>query len=83
MASCAAIKISSTPIGWVDECRPHELPVRRRRRVSRGGVDADVSNIADLTEVADAITARGHGLDILFVNAGGGEFTALGDITAE
>lgn len=83
MASCAAIKFSSTPIGWVDECRPHELPVRRRRRVSRGGVDADVSNIADLTEVADAITARGHGLDILFVNAGGGEFTALGDITAE
>ena len=42
------------------------------------GIRADVSSIDDLTKVAEAIAARGHGLDILFANAGGGEFTALG-----
>lgn len=47
------------------------------------GIRADVSNITDLTDVANAIAARGRGLDVLFANAGGGEFTALGDITAD
>ena len=47
------------------------------------GIRADVSSIDDLTKVAEAIAARGHGLDILFANAGGGEFTPLGEISAE
>lgn len=47
------------------------------------GIRADVSQPEDLTAVAAAITERGHGLDILFANAGGGEFTALGDISPE
>ena len=47
------------------------------------GIRADVSNVDDLTKVADAIAARGKGLDVLFANAGGGEFTPLGQITAE
>lgn len=47
------------------------------------GIRADVSDLATLTGVAEAIAARGRGLDILFANAGGGEFTPLGDITAE
>jgi len=47
------------------------------------GIRADVSNMDDLTTVAQAISARGRGLDVLFANAGGGEFTALGEITAE
>ena len=47
------------------------------------GIRADVSNVDDLTKVADAIAARGQGLDVLFANAGGGEFTPLGQITAE
>jgi NAD(P)-dependent dehydrogenase (short-subunit alcohol dehydrogenase family) len=47
------------------------------------GIRADVSNVDDLTAVAEAISARGHGLDILFANAGGGEFTALGEISAD
>lgn len=47
------------------------------------GIRADVSNVDDLAKVADAVAARGHGLDVLFANAGGGEFTPLGQITAE
>ena len=47
------------------------------------GIRADVSSVDDLTKVAEAIAARGHGLDILFANAGGGEFTPLGEISAE
>src|SRR5947209_6680867 len=47
------------------------------------GIRADVSNVDDLTVVADAIAARGHGLDVIFANAGGGEFTPLGEISAE
>ena len=47
------------------------------------GIRADVSNVEDLTKVAEAVAARGHGLDILFANAGGGEFTPLGEISPE
>lgn len=47
------------------------------------GIRADVSSVEDLSKVADAIAARGHGLDVLFANAGGGEFTPLGEISAE
>lgn len=47
------------------------------------GIRADVSNLQDLAAVAKAVTARGRGLDILFANAGGGEFVPLGDITLE
>jgi NAD(P)-dependent dehydrogenase (short-subunit alcohol dehydrogenase family) len=47
------------------------------------GIRADVSNVDDLTVVADAIAARGQGLDVVFANAGGGEFTPLGEISAE
>ncbi|WP_436534982.1 SDR family NAD(P)-dependent oxidoreductase [Actinoplanes sp. HUAS TT8] len=45
------------------------------------GIRADVANIDDLVRVADEIRRRGDGLDVLFANAGGGEFAALGDIT--
>lgn len=47
------------------------------------GIRADVSNVEDLTNVAEAIAAHGHGLDILFANAGGGEFTPVGEISSE
>jgi hypothetical protein len=51
---------------------------------SATGIRADdVSNVDDLIVVADAIAARGHGLDVIFANAGGGEFTPLGEISAE
>lgn len=47
------------------------------------GVRGDVGRPADLDAVVDAVEARGRGLDIVFANAGGGEFAALEDITPE
>ncbi|WP_199256464.1 SDR family oxidoreductase [Mycolicibacterium mengxianglii] len=47
------------------------------------GVRSDVSQPEELTAVVDAIRDRGQGLDIVFANAGGGEFAALPDITVE
>jgi NAD(P)-dependent dehydrogenase (short-subunit alcohol dehydrogenase family) len=47
------------------------------------GVQSDVSNPADLDTVAAAIAAHGNGLDVVFANAGGGDFTALPEITVE
>ena len=47
------------------------------------GIRSDITVPADLDRVYDAITARGTGLDVLFANAGGGEFGALTDITRE
>lgn len=46
-------------------------------------VQSDVSDLADLDAVAAAISARGGGLDIVFTNAGGGDFAALADVTVE
>jgi len=47
------------------------------------GIRSDVTVADDLDRLFDAITARGAGLDVLFANAGGGEFAALGDLTPE
>jgi NAD(P)-dependent dehydrogenase (short-subunit alcohol dehydrogenase family) len=47
------------------------------------GIRADVSSTEDLARVADAVAARGGGLDVLFANAGGGAFAPLGEITTE
>lgn len=47
------------------------------------GVRGDVSRPEDLDAVVDAIRAHGRGLDVVFANAGGGEFAALPDITPE
>lgn len=47
------------------------------------GVQSDVSKPADLDAVATAIAEHGTGLDIVFANAGGGDFAALPDITVE
>jgi NAD(P)-dependent dehydrogenase (short-subunit alcohol dehydrogenase family) len=50
---------------------------------SATGVRSDVSNPTDLDALADAITANGNGLDVIFSNAGGGEFATLADTTPE
>ncbi|MEV3901107.1 SDR family oxidoreductase [Mycobacterium sp. NPDC050551] len=50
---------------------------------SATGIRADVSSVEDLATVAEAIAARGSGLDVLFANAGGGEFTPLAEISAD
>ena len=47
------------------------------------GIRGDVTVPADLDGVFEAITARGAGLDVLYANAGGGEFGPLGEITRE
>jgi len=47
------------------------------------GVRADVSRYDDLDAVVDVFAKRGKGLDVVFANAGGGEFAALGEITVE
>jgi NAD(P)-dependent dehydrogenase (short-subunit alcohol dehydrogenase family) len=47
------------------------------------GIRSDVTKPEDLDKVFKAIAARGKGLEVLFANAGGGEFGALGEITRE
>jgi NAD(P)-dependent dehydrogenase (short-subunit alcohol dehydrogenase family) len=47
------------------------------------GVVSDVSNFEDISAVVDAIHAHGHGLDVVFTNAGGGEFGTIADVTVE
>lgn len=47
------------------------------------GVRGDVSHLDHLDELVGVITGLGTGLDVVFANAGGGEFAALGEITPE
>jgi NAD(P)-dependent dehydrogenase (short-subunit alcohol dehydrogenase family) len=47
------------------------------------GVQGDVSNLADLDRLFATIKQQKGHIDILFANAGGGEFLPLGEITEE
>ena len=47
------------------------------------GIRSDVTSMDDLDTLVAAITDYGNGLDIVFANAGGGEFAALPDITTQ
>ena len=47
------------------------------------GIRGDVAVPADLERVFEAVSERGRGLDVVFANAGGGEFAALGQISQE
>lgn len=47
------------------------------------GVQGDVSRLEDLDAVFEAVRAHGHGLDVLFANAGGGSFATLEDLTPD
>ena len=46
-------------------------------------VRADASDPADVASLFEVVAARGTGLDAVHVNAGGGEFKPLTDVTAE
>jgi NAD(P)-dependent dehydrogenase (short-subunit alcohol dehydrogenase family) len=46
-------------------------------------VRGDVANLADLDRLYDAVKQQKGRIDILFANAGGGEFAPLGSITEE
>lgn len=45
------------------------------------GIPGDISNLADLDRLYQVIKEQAGRLDILFANAGGGEFAPLGQIT--
>lgn len=47
------------------------------------GVQGDITDPTDLDRLAAAIGERGQGLDVLFANAGGGEFATLEEETPE
>ncbi|MGL5835512.1 MAG: SDR family oxidoreductase [Waterburya sp.] len=47
------------------------------------GIQSDVSNLADLDRLYAAIEQEQGRLDVIFANAGGGEFIPLGSITEE
>jgi NAD(P)-dependent dehydrogenase (short-subunit alcohol dehydrogenase family) len=44
-------------------------------------IRGDISSVADLERIVQTVTAAHPTIDILFANAGGGEFTSLGDIS--
>jgi len=44
------------------------------------GVRGDVSDLNDLDAIYAQIAQRGHGLDVVFANAGGGSFATLEDL---
>ncbi len=44
-------------------------------------IRGDISSAADLAAIVETVSAEHHRIDILFANAGGGEFARLGDIT--
>ena len=45
------------------------------------GVQGDISSMADLDRLYEVIKQQAGRLDVLFANAGGGEFSPLGQIT--
>ena len=47
------------------------------------GVQSDVSNLADLDRLFAIVREEAGTIDVLFANAGGGEFAPLGAITEE
>lgn len=47
------------------------------------GVQGDIGNPDDLDRLVTEIGSRGRGLDVIFANAGGGEFAALPDISVQ
>lgn len=53
------------------------------QRIGHGavGVQGDISKLADLDRLYEIIRTQAGRLDVLFANAGGGEFVPLGEIT--
>ena len=47
------------------------------------GVRGDMANLADIDRLYDAVQQRHAQIDVVFANAGGGEFAALGAITED
>lgn len=47
------------------------------------GIQADVSNLADLDRLYEIVKREAGSIDVLFANAGGGSLAPLGQITEE
>ncbi|KAB8186530.1 SDR family oxidoreductase [Microbispora catharanthi] len=47
------------------------------------GIQGDVADLADLDRLYAAVARHGHRIDVLFANAGGGEFARLEEVTEE
>ena len=47
------------------------------------GVQGDMANLADIDRLYDAVQQKHQQIDVIFANAGGGEFAPLGTITEE
>ena len=47
------------------------------------GVQGDVTDSADLDRLYEAVQQHGHGIDVLFANAGGGSFSTLEQVTED
>ena len=47
------------------------------------GVQGDIASLADLDRLYDVVREEAGRIDVLFANAGGGEFAPLGEITEE
>jgi NAD(P)-dependent dehydrogenase (short-subunit alcohol dehydrogenase family) len=47
------------------------------------GVRSDVSDLADLDGLYEAVAQQGRRIDVLFANAGGGEFSTLEQVTEQ
>ena len=47
------------------------------------GITGDVANLADLDRLYEIVGAEAGRIDVLFANAGGGEFVPLADITED
>jgi NAD(P)-dependent dehydrogenase (short-subunit alcohol dehydrogenase family) len=62
--------------------RAEELD-RAVKRIGHGviGIQGDIANLADLDRLYDSIREQAGRLDVLFANAGGGEFVPLGQVT--
>ena len=64
--------------------RQKELDLAARRIESNvTAIQADASNLADLDRLYETVKEQHGHIDILFANAGGGEFVPLGQITEE
>jgi NAD(P)-dependent dehydrogenase (short-subunit alcohol dehydrogenase family) len=51
--------------------------------INATGVQGDVANLSDLDRLYETVNAAGRRIDVVFANAGFGEFLALGKITEE
>ncbi|GAA0354570.1 SDR family NAD(P)-dependent oxidoreductase [Streptomyces blastmyceticus] len=47
------------------------------------GIQGDISQLADLDRLYETLSRSGRGIDVLFANAGGGEFATLQEATPE